>query len=170
MSEPIRFVPTMIFRMEVLQMTVAELSLALQQCASACSELPVTFAKNGTFQSDDYDVAVSRGPDQLIVSIAEPSCGIPILPPLSSTPPTEVQRCQFLIEAMAHRSATLRLVTETLVTQVPEFPEFKEPIRMSKVARNCNLHVTTVSRALDNKICLSAIGKIALKQFIAGFQ
>lgn len=170
MSEPIRFVPAMIFRMEVLQMTVAELSLALQRYAFACSELPITFAPSGSFQSDEFDVAVSRTPDQLTVGIAEPQCGIPILPPFPSTPSTELQMCQFLIDAMAQRSATLRLVTETLVAQFPEFPEFTEPIKMSQVARNCNLHVATVSRALDNKICLSAVGKIALKQFIAGFQ
>lgn len=170
MFEPIPLAQVMIFRMKILQMTIAELSGTLLQYATANSQLSFTTPPIGAFQSDKCDIAALPINGQLAVRVAEPLCGIPVLQQLPSDTSSDLRMCEILIDGMAQRRATLRVVAETLISHLDEFPRLTRTIKMSDIADACSIHVTTVSRALDNKLCLTEVGEIALKKCIVGFQ
>jgi RNA polymerase sigma-54 factor len=78
----------------------------------------------------------------------------------------------WLIDAIEQRRNTLRKVTRAIITHQREFlekgPEFIRPLKMDQIAEQVGVHVTTVSRAVDDKWVETPRGLFPLKRFFGG--
>ena len=67
----------------------------------------------------------------------------------------KVESARWLIESIEQRYNTLRKVAQEIVDHQQEFlekgPEFIAPLKMQQIADRVGVHVTTVSRAVDEK-------------------
>ncbi len=84
----------------------------------------------------------------------------------------KINSAQWLIEAIQQRRSTLLKVTEEIVRYQRKFlddgPEALEPLKMQQIADVVGVHVTTVSRAVDDKWVQTPRGIFALKRFFVG--
>jgi len=84
----------------------------------------------------------------------------------------KINSAQWLIEAIQQRRSTLLKVTEQIVKYQTKFlddgPEALEPLKMQQIADIVGVHVTTVSRAVDDKWVQTPRGIFALKRFFVG--
>ncbi len=156
----------MIYRMTVLQMSVAEIAAEMLLAPPELSFVPW---ETGTLVSSVIDVAVTSLAGGSVITIAEPPPGCPVLTVATGVSGSKRRLCQLLIDAINERRATLKRVTEVLVCCLPSFPQIERGVRIPEVARLCDLHVSSVSRALENKVCSTDIGLIPLKHFLSGF-
>ena len=67
----------------------------------------------------------------------------------------KVNSAQWLIESIEQRRNTLTRVSQAIVEHQTQFledgPEHIEPLKMQQIADKVKVHVTTVSRAVDDK-------------------
>ncbi len=67
----------------------------------------------------------------------------------------KINSAQWLIESIEQRRNTLTRVAQAIVDHQIDFlskgPEFIEPLKMQQIADKVGVHVTTVSRAVDDK-------------------
>ncbi len=79
---------------------------------------------------------------------------------------------QWLIDAIQQRRNTLTRVSQAIVDHQTEFlnkgPEAIEPLKMQQIADKVGVHVTTVSRAVDDKWIQTPRGIFPLKRFFCG--
>ena len=79
---------------------------------------------------------------------------------------------KWLIESIEQRRSTLTLVAQAIVDFQKDFfdkgPEYIEPLKMQQVADRVGRHVTTVSRAVDDKWVQTPRGIFPLKRFFGG--
>ena len=84
----------------------------------------------------------------------------------------KVNSAQWLIDSIAQRRATLTKVAQAIVDYQKEFldkgPEAIEPLKMQQIADKVGVHVTTVSRAVDEKWIQTPRGIFPLKRFFCG--
>ncbi len=84
----------------------------------------------------------------------------------------KIQSAQWLIEAIEQRRNTLGKVTRAIIKHQKAFldrgPEFIEPLKMQQIADLVGVHVTTVSRAVDDKWVQTPRGIFPLKRFFGG--
>jgi RNA polymerase sigma-54 factor len=84
----------------------------------------------------------------------------------------KIQSAQWLIEAIEQRRNTLAKVTRAIIKHQTAFldrgPEFIEPLKMQQIADQVGVHVTTVSRAVDDKWVQTPRGIFPLKRFFGG--
>jgi RNA polymerase sigma-54 factor len=84
----------------------------------------------------------------------------------------KLNAAQWLIESIEQRRNTLTRVSQAIVDHQTEFlnkgPEFLEPLKMQQIADKVGVHVTTVSRAVDDKWIQTPRGIFPLKRFFAG--
>jgi RNA polymerase sigma-54 factor len=84
----------------------------------------------------------------------------------------KIQSAQWLIEAIEQRRNTLAKVTRAIIKHQNAFldkgPEFIEPLKMQQIADQVGVHVTTVSRAVDDKWVQTPRGIFPLKRFFGG--
>ena len=84
----------------------------------------------------------------------------------------KIQAAQWLIEAIEQRRNTLTRVTKAIIAHQRSFldrgPEFIEPLKMQQIADQVGVHVTTVSRAVDDKWVQTPRGIFPLKRFFGG--
>src|SRR6185295_16456527 len=84
----------------------------------------------------------------------------------------KIQAAQWLIEAIEQRRNTLGKVTRAIIQHQRAFldkgPEHIEPLKMQQIADLVGVHVTTVSRAVDDKWVQTPRGVFALKRFFGG--
>jgi len=84
----------------------------------------------------------------------------------------KIQSAQWLIEAIEQRRSTLSKVTRAIIQHQKSFldrgPEFIEPLKMQQIADQVGVHVTTVSRAVDDKWVQTPRGIFPLKRFFGG--
>ena len=111
---------------------------------------------------------VIQTPEGTLAQIAEPGCGDPFLIPMASGASPGLRLCQILLESIDVRRSTLQKVTDVLIEHLPDFPQTRHSIQLSELAQQCEMHVTTVSRALDNKTCSTPFGPVALRRYISG--
>lgn len=82
------------------------------------------------------------------------------------------QRAQWLLSAIEQRRNTLRRVTQEIVKhQRPFFdlgPDHIQPLKMEQIAERVGVHVTTVSRAVDDKWVQTPRGVFPLRRFFGG--
>lgn len=84
----------------------------------------------------------------------------------------KVESAKWLIDSIEQRYNTLRKVAQTIVNEQTEFleygPEHIKPLKMQDVADVVGVHVTTVSRAVDDKHIATPRGIFPLKRFFGG--
>ncbi len=78
----------------------------------------------------------------------------------------------WLIDAIEQRRNTLIKVTRAIINHQRAFldkgPEFIQPLKMDEIAKLVGVHVTTVSRAVDDKWAETPRGVFPLKRFFGG--
>src|SRR5262245_28389042 len=76
------------------------------------------------------------------------------------------------MESIEQRRSTLEKVTRAIVEHQRAFldrgPEHIEPLKMQQIADQVGVHVTTVSRAVDDKWVQTPRGIFPLKRFFGG--
>jgi RNA polymerase sigma-54 factor len=84
----------------------------------------------------------------------------------------KVNSAQWIIEAIEQRRSTLTRVSQAIVDHQTAFldngPEYIEPLKMQQIADKVGVHVTTVSRAVDDKWMQTPRGIFPLKRFFVG--
>ncbi|REJ68991.1 MAG: RNA polymerase sigma-54 factor [Planctomycetota bacterium] len=84
----------------------------------------------------------------------------------------KINAAQWLIESIEQRRSTLTRVAQAIVDHQQDFlakgPEAIEPLKMQQIADRVGVHVTTVSRAVDDKWIQTPRGIFPLKRFFVG--
>jgi RNA polymerase sigma-54 factor len=84
----------------------------------------------------------------------------------------KIQAAQWLMESIEQRRNTLEKVTRAIIQHQRAFldqgPEHIEPLKMQQIAEQVGVHVTTVSRAVDDKWVQTPRGIFPLKRFFGG--
>ena len=84
----------------------------------------------------------------------------------------KIQSARWLIESIEQRRNTLLKVARAIIEHQKDFldkgPESIEPLKMQQIADRVHVHVTTVSRAVDDKWVQTPRGIFALKRFFGG--
>jgi RNA polymerase sigma-54 factor len=84
----------------------------------------------------------------------------------------KIQAAQWLMESIEQRRSTLEKVTRAIIKHQRAFldkgPEHIEPLKMQQIADLVGVHVTTVSRAVDDKWVQTPRGIFPLKRFFGG--
>jgi RNA polymerase sigma-54 factor len=84
----------------------------------------------------------------------------------------KVNSAQWLIESIEQRRSTLTRVAQAIVDHQTRFldegPDHIEPLKMQQIADKVKVHVTTVSRAVDDKWIQTPRGIFPLKRFFVG--
>jgi RNA polymerase sigma-54 factor len=84
----------------------------------------------------------------------------------------KINAAQWLIDSIDQRRNTLSRVAQAIVDHQTEFlnqgPEAIEPLKMQQIADKVGVHVTTVSRAVDDKWVQTPRGIFPLKRFFVG--
>ena len=84
----------------------------------------------------------------------------------------KITAAQWLIESIEQRRNTLMKVAQAIVDHQHKFlelgPEHIEPLKMQQIADRVGVHVTTVSRAVDDKYVETPRGIFGLRNFFVG--
>lgn len=84
----------------------------------------------------------------------------------------KIDSAKWLIESIEQRHNTLRRVAQAIVDHQTDFldkgPEHILPLKMQQIADKVHVHVTTVSRAVDDKWIQTPRGLFPLKRFFGG--
>jgi RNA polymerase sigma-54 factor len=84
----------------------------------------------------------------------------------------KIQAAQWLQESIEQRRSTLEKVTRAIIEHQRPFldrgPEYIQPLKMQQIADQVGVHVTTVSRAVDDKYVQTPRGVFPLKRFFGG--
>jgi RNA polymerase sigma-54 factor len=84
----------------------------------------------------------------------------------------KITAAQWLIDAIEQRRSTLTKVSQAIVDHQRDFldsgPEHIKPLKMQEIADKVGVHVTTVSRAVDEKYMQTPRGIFPLKRFFVG--
>jgi RNA polymerase sigma-54 factor len=84
----------------------------------------------------------------------------------------KVESAKWLIESIEQRYSTLKRVAQAIVDAQTDFlengPDQIVPLKMQQIADVVGVHVTTVSRAVDDKYIATPRGVFALKRFFGG--
>jgi RNA polymerase sigma-54 factor len=126
-------------------------------------------------EAGDYDV---RLVDDWVPSVHIPRHVIELARDRGSDPKTKeyikrkIQAAQWLMESIEQRRGTLEKVTRAIIKHQRAFldkgPEHIEPLKMQQIADQVGVHVTTVSRAVDDKWVQTPRGIFPLKRFFGG--
>ncbi len=85
---------------------------------------------------------------------------------------SKINGAQWLIDSIEQRRSTLTRVAQAIVEHQKKFldegPESIEPLKMQQIADKVGVHVTTVSRAVDDKWMQTPRGILPLKRFFVG--
>lgn len=81
----------------------------------------------------------------------------------------KIESANWLIEAIQQRRSTVKKVAQAIVDYQKKFltdgPEYIEPLKMQQIADVVGVHVTTISRAVDDKWIQTPRGIFPLKRF-----
>ncbi len=84
----------------------------------------------------------------------------------------KINAARWIIDAVEQRYATLKRVSQAIVDHQTEYldkgPEYIVPLKMEQIAEVVGVHVTTVSRAVDDKYIQTPRSIIPLKRFFGG--
>lgn len=84
----------------------------------------------------------------------------------------KIMNAQWLIDSIEQRRGTLTKVAQAIVEHQTKFldegPESIEPLKMQQIADRVGVHVTTVSRAVDDKWIQTPRGILPLRRFFVG--
>jgi RNA polymerase sigma-54 factor len=126
-------------------------------------------------EAGEYDV---RLVDDWVPNIHIPRHVVELARDKGSDPKTKeyikrkIQAAQWLMESIEQRRGTLEKVTRAIIKHQRAFldkgPEHIEPLKMQQIADQVGVHVTTVSRAVDDKWVQTPRGIFPLKRFFGG--
>jgi len=84
----------------------------------------------------------------------------------------KIDRAKWILDGIQQRKRTLQRVAQAIVDHQHRFlkegPEFIEPLKMQQIADKLGIHVTTVSRAVDDKWIQTPQGIFPLRRFFCG--
>ena len=84
----------------------------------------------------------------------------------------KIQAAQWLLDSIEQRRNTVLKVTRAIIQHQRAFldqgPDHIEPLKMQQIAEQVGVHVTTVSRAVDDKWVQTPRGIFPLKRFFGG--
>jgi RNA polymerase sigma-54 factor len=84
----------------------------------------------------------------------------------------KIQAARWLIESIEQRRNTILKVARAIIDHQKAFlndgPEYIQPLKMQEIADRVGVHVTTVSRAVDDKWVQTPRGIFPLKRFFGG--
>ena len=84
----------------------------------------------------------------------------------------KIQSARWLLESIEQRRNTVLKVATAIIEHQTDFlnkgPEAIEPLKMQQIADRVKVHVTTVSRAVDDKWIQTPRGIFPLKRFFVG--
>ncbi len=84
----------------------------------------------------------------------------------------KINSAQWLMDSIEQRRNTLTKVAQAIVDYQTRFldegPEHIEPLKMQQIAEQVGVHVTTVSRAVDDKWIQTPRGILPLRRFFVG--
>jgi RNA polymerase sigma-54 factor len=84
----------------------------------------------------------------------------------------KIQSAEWLKESIKQRKETLGKVARAIIEHQKLFlekgPEYIQPLKMQQIADQVGVHVTTVSRAVDDKWVQTPRGIFPLKRFFGG--
>lgn len=84
----------------------------------------------------------------------------------------KIERAKWIIDGIEQRKRTLQRVAQAIIDHQEKFlregPEHIEPLKMQQVADKLGIHVTTVSRAVDDKWIQTPQGIFPLRRFFCG--
>ena len=84
----------------------------------------------------------------------------------------KLESARWLIDSIEQRYNTLKKVAQSIVDRQIDFlelgPEHIKPLKMDQIAEVVKVHVTTVSRAVDDKYLLTPRGVFPLRRFFGG--
>jgi RNA polymerase sigma-54 factor len=84
----------------------------------------------------------------------------------------KLQAARWLIEAIEQRRTTLQRVAQEIINHQQKSielgDEYLEPLKMQQIADKIGVHVTTISRAVDDKWISTPRGIFPLKRFFKG--
>ena len=84
----------------------------------------------------------------------------------------KVESARWLIESIEQRYSTVKKVAQEIIDHQTDFlnlgPEHISPLKMQQIADKVGVHVTTVSRAVDEKWIQTPRGQFPLKRFFGG--
>ena len=84
----------------------------------------------------------------------------------------KIESAKWLIESIEQRQNTLKRVAQAIIDHQTSFldngPEQIVPLKMQQIADDVGVHVTTVSRAVDDKWIQTPRGLFPLKRFFGG--
>lgn len=84
----------------------------------------------------------------------------------------KVESARWLIESIEQRYSTVKKVAQEIIDHQSDFldkgPESISPLKMQQIADKVGVHVTTVSRAVDEKWIQTPRGLFPLKRFFGG--
>lgn len=85
---------------------------------------------------------------------------------------SKIERAKWIIDGIEQRKRTLQRVAQAIVDHQERFlregPEHIEPLKMQQIADKLGIHVTTVSRAVDDKWIQTPQGIFPLRRFFCG--
>jgi len=85
---------------------------------------------------------------------------------------SKISSAEWLVDAIQQRRNTLMKVTRAIVVHQKPFldlgPDHIKPLKMQQIADQVGVHVTTVSRAVDDKWVQTPRGMFPLKRFFVG--
>lgn len=84
----------------------------------------------------------------------------------------KIDRAKWILDGIQQRKRTLQRVAQAIVDHqyrfLKEGPESIEPLKMQQIADKLGIHVTTVSRAVDDKWIQTPQGIFPLRRFFCG--
>jgi RNA polymerase sigma-54 factor len=84
----------------------------------------------------------------------------------------KITSASWLLDAIQQRNRTLTNVTRKIIEAQRDFldrgPDFIKPLKMEEIAEQVGVHVTTISRAVDDKWVQTPRGIFPLKRFFGG--
>lgn len=150
-------------------MPIGEISSELLELIDRESYFELLPFDDDVFTSDRHDVAIQDTESGFHVEVAEPECGRPNLEVVLLRDNTRIREAiSTLWESTRARKALISKVMNAICRLNDGKRKPHKPLRMQEIADICNLHVTTVSRVLDNKICLVDSDAIPCRDYLRG--
>ena len=161
----------MIRRMETIQSSIGEIASKLTELVGQISYFELVPFNHNVFISDVYDVAIFPTDSGISIEVSEPKCGQPNLELMLLRDNTQLrQEITLIWNATRIRKQLLAKVMHQVYRLNSGRYTPNASVRMIDIANACELHVTTVSRVLDNKTCLIDAGSASCRDFIYGLR
>jgi len=161
----------LIREMEVLCLPICEISSQLSELVGQVSYIELASFPADVFVSDLHDVAIRSRDEEPAIEVAEPTCGVPNMELVLYRDNTSLgEEISEFWEATCRRKELLQNVMAELLRLNGGDLLPRGKLRMADVAEACGVHVTHVSRALDQKKCLIEQETFSCLEFIRGFE